>query len=165
MPVMTTYAGAMPNAAMKPAPASAPPTLAESIVVREIDIADTRCTAGTVAPTSALRMPMSDGRTRPETAATISTSVGSRRPETASARITDAQTAYARRMPASTLRSPSRSASTPIRGDSSVPTNCSAPNTVSSSTDPLSTSTYQPRMIVSISSAQAVHRSAGHWNR
>jgi hypothetical protein len=68
-------------------------------------------------------------------------------------------------MPASTLRSPRRSASTPISGESSVPTNCSAPKIVSINTDPLSTSTYQPRMIVSISSAQAVQRSAGHWNR
>ena len=40
-----------------------------------------------------------------------------------------------------------------------------APNTVSSSTEPVSTRTYQPRISVSISNAQEVSRSAGHWNR
>jgi hypothetical protein len=32
-------------------------------------------------------------------------------------------------------------------------------------TDPVSTSTYQPRIRVSISKAQDVARSAGHWKR
>ena len=54
---------------------------------------------------------------------------------------------------------------TPYTGAISVPRYCSAPNTVSQSTDPVSTSTYQPRMIVSISNAHEVSRSAGHWKR
>src|SRR5262249_26278540 len=36
---------------------------------------------------------------------------------------------------------------------------------VSHSTEPVSTSTYQPRMMVSISNAHEVSRSAGHWKR
>jgi hypothetical protein len=83
----------MPNAAITPAPASAPPTLAESIVVRDRPIAATRCVTGTVAPTSALRMPMSDGRSMPQAAATISTRVGVSPPVSASTRITDEHTA------------------------------------------------------------------------
>ena len=68
-------------------------------------------------------------------------------------------------MATSTRRRPTWSARVPISGEASVPTNCSAPNNVSISTEPVSTSTYQPRMIVSISSAQAAHKSAGHWKR
>ena len=58
-----------------------------------------------------------------------------------------------------------RSATTPISGAISVPTNCSEPNTVSHSTEPVSTSTYQPRIRVSISKAHEVNMSAGHWKR
>ena len=58
-----------------------------------------------------------------------------------------------------------RSLATPIIGATSVPRYCSAPNTVSHSTDPVSTSTYQPRISVSISNAHEVKRSAGHWKR
>src|SRR3954470_8797818 len=47
----------------------------------------------------------------------------------------------------------------------SVPRYCDAPNNVSQTTDLVSTSTYQPRMIVSISNAHEVRRSAGHWKR
>src|ERR1044071_9463706 len=47
----------------------------------------------------------------------------------------------------------------------SVPRYCEAPNTVSQTTDFVSTSTYQARMIVSISNAHEVSRSAGHWKR
>ena len=68
-------------------------------------------------------------------------------------------------MLASTRRRPIRSPSVPSSGDASVPMNCSAPKAVSHSTEPVCTSTYQPRISVSISSAQAVHRSAGHWKR
>src|SRR5262245_4756496 len=42
---------------------------------------------------------------------------------------------------------------------------CNAPNTVSRTTDRVSTSTYQPRISVSISNAQEASRSAGHWKR
>ena len=75
---MTPYAGTMPNTAMKPVPSSAPPMRAESCVVRDRPIAATSWSCGTVAPTSALRMPMSVGRTSPDNAATASTSVGFR---------------------------------------------------------------------------------------
>ena len=68
-------------------------------------------------------------------------------------------------MPQSTLRWPIRSPATPKIGDTSVPANNSAPNTVSISTEPVSTSTYQPRISVSISKAHDVNRSAGHWKR
>ena len=68
-------------------------------------------------------------------------------------------------MPHSRLRWPSRSPITPNIGDTRVPAYCSAPNSVSSSTDPVSVSTYQPRISVSISKAQEVSRSAGHWRR
>ena len=54
---------------------------------------------------------------------------------------------------------------TPNIGDTRVPVYCRAPNNVSSSTDPVSVSTYQPRISVSISKAQEVSRSAGHWKR
>ena len=40
-----------------------------------------------------------------------------------------------------------------------------APNSVSSMTEPVSLSTYQPRISVSISKAQDVSRSASHCNR
>ena len=53
----------------------------------------------------------------------------------------------------------------PTTGDTRVPTYISDPNSVSSTTEPVSTSTYQPRISVSISMAQAVSRSAGHRNR
>ena len=46
-----------------------------------------------------------------------------------------------------------------------MPTYSSAPNSDSWSTEPVSTSTYQPRMSVSISKAQEVSRSEGHWIR
>ncbi len=60
-------------------------------------------------------------------------------------------------------RGPTRSPSTPNMGASSVPRNWSEPKTVSSTTEPVWTITYQPRMMVSISEAQEVSRSAGHW--
>ena len=58
-----------------------------------------------------------------------------------------------------------RSPTTPNIGAISVPTKLSEANTVSSNTEPVSTSTYQPRISVSISNAQEVSRSAGHWKR
>jgi len=62
-------------------------------------------------------------------------------------------------------RPPSASPSTPNMGAASVPRNCSDPNAVSSSTEPVLTITYQPRISVSISNAHCVRRSAGHWKR
>ena len=90
---MAAYAATMPKAATTPAPASAPATLAESMLVREMPIAAIRCWAGTVAPTSAVRMPMSDGRTMPARPATHSTASGSSRPMLASSKITAASKA------------------------------------------------------------------------
>jgi hypothetical protein len=46
-----------------------------------------------------------------------------------------------------------------------VPTDSSAPYSVSISTEPVSTNTYQPRINISISNAHEVSRSAGHWKR
>src|SRR5687767_6121668 len=62
------------------------------------------------------------------------------------------------------VRAPRRSPSTPNMGAASVPRNCTEPKAVSQSTEPVLTRTYQPRMSVSISNAQDVRRSAGHWN-
>ena len=68
-------------------------------------------------------------------------------------------------MAQSRLRWPMRSPTTPSRGATSVPTNSRAPNSVRSRTEPVWTSTYQPRISVSISKAQEVSRSEGHWMR
>ena len=83
----------MPKAATTPAPASAPATLAESMLMREMPMAATRCWGGTVAPTSAVRMPMSDGRIMPASAATHSTATGLMLPLATSSRITPASNA------------------------------------------------------------------------
>src|ERR1700754_3098990 len=50
-------------------------------------------------------------------------------------------------------------------GAINVPRYCDAPYSVSQKTEPVSTSTYQPRISVSISNAHEVSRSAGHWKR
>src|SRR5580698_3295140 len=65
----------------------------------------------------------------------------------------------------STLRCPSRSPAKPNMGAISVPTYCSEPYTVSSSTDPVAVRMYQPRIRFSISKPHEVSRSAGNWNR
>src|SRR5918996_5237360 len=62
-------------------------------------------------------------------------------------------------------RPPRRSLRTPNIGAASVPRNCSEPKTVSNSTEPVWTITYQPRMTISISNAHEVSRSADHWKR
>ena len=46
-----------------------------------------------------------------------------------------------------------------------MPTKLSEANKVSSNTERVSTSMYQPRISVSISNAHDVSRSAGHWKR
>ena len=46
-----------------------------------------------------------------------------------------------------------------------MPTNCNAAKAVSQTTEPVADSTNQERISVSISKAQEVARSAGHWNR
>ena len=76
-----------------------------------------------------------------------------------------ARSAKLARMPQSMARPPRRSPSAPNIGAASVPSCCSEPNVVSRSTDPVPTITYQPRISVSISKAQDVRRSAGHWKR
>ena len=75
---------------------------------------------------------------------------------------TAASTAYQARMAESTRRCPTLSPITPNMGESSVPISSKDPNTASHVTDPVSVSTYQPRISVSISKAQEVARSAGH---
>ena len=50
----------------------------------------------------------------------------------------------------------------PKNGEISVPRNCSEPNSASARTEPVETSTNQPRMTPSISKAQEASRSAGH---
>ena len=74
----------MPNSARTPAPASAPATRAESLVVRAMLIAPISRSAGIVSATSAPRTPMSDGRTRPASVAMTSTSRGVTAPANAS---------------------------------------------------------------------------------
>ena len=69
------------------------------------------------------------------------------------------------RIASSSARCPTRSPITPNIGEISVPMYCSAAKAVSQTTDPVSVSTYQPRIRVSISKAQDVARSAGHWKR
>ncbi len=58
-----------------------------------------------------------------------------------------------------------RSPIMPNTGATNVPTNWSEASTVSSSTEPVSTMMYQPSTSVSISNAQEVSRSDGHWKR
>src|SRR5215471_8738485 len=63
------------------------------------------------------------------------------------------------------LRLPMRSPAKPKNGEIKVPRNCSEPNSASASTEPVATSTNQPRITPSISKAQEASRSAGHWKR
>jgi hypothetical protein len=51
------------------------------------------------------------------------------------------------------------------KGEKSEPTHASAAIATRSWTEPVSASTYQPRISSSLSNAQEVARSAGHWNR
>ena len=138
---------------------------AESEVVREIPMALVSRPTGMVSAISAPRSPMSEGRTRPVTAASRQMSSGVSAPAKARTIKVAATDAYTARIPASRVRWPMRSLATPSIGAIKVPPYCMAPNTVSSSTEPVSTSTTQPRISVSISNAQEVSRSAGHWNR
>ena len=155
----------MPKAAKMAAPVMAPPARAKSEVVRDTPMAATRSSVGTLSPTSAMRTPRSDGRTRPISPVMASTTIGVRAPAKAKTMRLAASTVYAARMTQSTLRWPTRSPTTPNIGATRVPASCSTPNRVSITTDPVSTSTYQPRISVSISKAHEVSRSAGHWNR
>ena len=125
-------------------------------------IAPINFSEGMVAPTSALRMPISEGRTSPITPAMASTKVGVSRPLYARVISVNASVAYTVRMATSTLRCPARSPITPNIGASSVPRCCSEANSVNISTERVSVSTYQPRMMVSISNAHDAARSAGH---
>src|SRR5215218_368339 len=58
-----------------------------------------------------------------------------------------------------------RSPAMPKKGEIRVPRNCREPKSASASTDPVETSTNQPRITPSISKAQDASRSAGHWKR
>src|SRR5580658_3600915 len=53
----------------------------------------------------------------------------------------------------------------PITGANSVPRYWIDAKAVSSTTDPVATRMYQPRITFSISKPQEVSRSAGHWKR
>ena len=152
----------MPRNATKPAPVSAPITRALSALMRSIPIAPINSGEGMPAAISAFRMPISEGRTRPHSKATPQTSQGESSPAMAQAVSTAASTAYQARMADSTRRCPTLSPITPNMGESSVPISRRDPNTASHVTDPVSVSTYQPRISVSISKAQEVARSAGH---
>src|SRR5262245_57167796 len=124
-----------------------------------------RWSRGIVSPISAFRITRSLGRTMPAMAATTNTAVGVRKPASASSESAAASSTYPARIAHSKARPPSRSPRTPNIGAASVPMNWSDANAVRSSTDPVSTSTYQPRISVSISNAHDVNKSAGHWNR
>src|SRR5262245_34090150 len=124
-----------------------------------------RWSLGIVSPISALRITRSLGRTIPPMAATTKTALGVSRPVSASTESMAASRTYPARIAHSKARPPSRSPRTPNIGAASVPRNWSEANAVRSNTDPVSTSTYQPRISVSISNAHDVSRSAGHWNR
>src|SRR5262245_11510946 len=124
-----------------------------------------RWSLGIVSPMSALRITRSLGRTIPPMAATTKTTLGVSRPLSAGSESTAASRTYPARIVHSKARPPSRSPRTPNIGAASVPRNWSEAKAVRSSTDPVSTSTYQPRISVSISNAHDVSRSAGHWNR
>jgi hypothetical protein len=83
----------MPSAATSAAPLSAPAIFAESALVRSIDSAPISRLGGMVAPISALRIPMSDGRTSPASAVTANTAAGLSVPVSASVVRIDASTA------------------------------------------------------------------------
>jgi hypothetical protein len=59
------------------------------------------------------------------------------------------------------MRSPTR----PKNGEKRDPSHASAATITSCCTEPVAASTYQPRISASISNAQEVARSAGHWKR
>src|SRR5258706_13499676 len=65
----------------------------------------------------------------------------------------------------SRVRCPTRSPATPKNGEKSEPSQASAATITSCCTEPVAESTYQPRISASISNAQDVARSAGHWKR
>jgi hypothetical protein len=94
----------MPSIATNPAPVSAPVIRAESWVVRWMLIAPISCEGGMVSPTSAVRMPMSEGRTRPSMAAITSTITGVTASMNASVISNVASTAYSPRIAHNTLR-------------------------------------------------------------
>ncbi len=71
-----------------PAPASAPPTLAESMVARERPTAPISSAGGMVSPMSELRMTRSFGRTMPLSPAITSTQAGASQPVAASSSTT-----------------------------------------------------------------------------
>src|SRR6185437_3319506 len=58
-----------------------------------------------------------------------------------------------------------RSPAMPKNGEIRVPRNCSEAKIARITTEPVETSTNQPRITPSISKAQEVSRSAGHWKR
>ena len=117
---------------------------------------------GIVSPISALRMEISDGRTSPARNAMAKTWLGVRVSVSPKIIIATARLAYVARIMHITARRPIRSPATPNSGAISVPRKCSDPIRASETTESVSTSTYQPRMSVSISNAQEVSRSAGH---
>src|SRR5260221_3389288 len=65
----------------------------------------------------------------------------------------------------STARGPMRSPARPKNGEKSEPSKASAATIASCCTEPVAVRMYQPRISASISNAQDVARSAGHWKR
>src|SRR5438128_1721275 len=94
---------------------------------------------------SAFRITRSLGRTMPTSAATMNTHTGVSIPARARTMRSAASMEQIARSAHSMARPPSRSPSTPNIGAKSVPSSCSEPKAVSSSTEPVCTITYQPR--------------------
>ena len=69
------------------------------------------------------------------------------------------------RRPNNMARRPILSAMLPMAGANSVPRCCIEAKSVSMMTLSVAVRMYQPRMSVSISCAQEVSKSAGHWKR
>ena len=86
----------MPKNVNTVAPASAPATRAESVVVREMLSALTSVLAGMVSAISALRTPRSEGRTSPIRVAMISTTSGVTAPSSANVSSVAANTRVSR---------------------------------------------------------------------
>jgi hypothetical protein len=133
------------------------------MVARDMPSAPTRCAGGIVSPMRALRITRSLGRKMPFRVAHTNTQAGDSAPVRARSITSAARNRYTARMKQSISRAPTRSPSTPNIGAASVPRNWSEPKAVSSRTEPVWTITYQPSMMVSISKAHEVKRSAGHW--
>jgi hypothetical protein len=155
----------MPISATPPAPAKAPAMRAVSDVVRESPSATRSISRRMVCATTTLRNIWSEGRSRPASAATTNTCHGTRAPLSVRAASKVASRAYAARAMQSSVRCPMRSPSMPKKGEKREPSQPRAAMPTSCCTEPVVERIYQPRISASISNAQEVIRSAGHWKR